>query len=102
MDLNTMKANLSEVRTELIGKKAVYEQQRANAEKTLEELKNTLNNIKEDDIAFLNEHGFNAGVLKDIDVERLSADELYLNAVKANVEELGQKLYETLLKEVSQ
>lgn len=101
MDLNTMKTNLSEIRAELIGKKAVYEQQRANAEKTLKDFKTTLEAIKEEDINFLIEHGFNAGLLQDIDVERLSADEKYLETVTANVEDLGQKLYDQLLKEVS-
>lgn len=100
MDLSTIKTNLSEMKTELIGKKAVYEQQRANAERTIEELKNSLNNLKDEDISFLDKHGFNAGWLKEIDISRLSSDENYLEITKANVEELCQKLYDTLLEEV--
>lgn len=101
MDLNTMKTNLSELRTELIGKKAVYEQQKAAAQRTIAELQNSINSIKEEDIEFLTKHGFNASMLKVIDVPRLSSDEEYLATTKANLEDLCENIYKSLMEEVS-
>lgn len=100
MQLENMKNNLSELRTELIGKKAVYEQQCANAKRTLEELKTSLESIKPDDIEFLKNHGFNAEILNSINLTRLSSDAEYLEGIKAELCALAQGLYDTLMKEV--
>lgn len=100
MDLAKMKNDLSELRTELIGKKAVYEQQCANAKKTLEELQVSLSSIQTEDIEFLRNHGFGVQVLNQINISRLSSDEEYLEQVKSDVGALCQSLYDTLLKEV--
>lgn len=100
MKIDTMQANLNEIKTELIGKKAVYEQQLTNAKRTLEELECSIESLKEEDVNFLNEHGFNVGWIKEIDISRLSSDEKYLDTVTNNVENLCQNLYDTLLEEV--
>lgn len=100
MNITEMQEDLVSIKNDLIGRKAVYEREKAEAEKAMTELKEVLNSIKEEDLQFLSDSGFDSFFLKAIDVDQLSKDAVVLTELKQRIGNLCEELYNSIKGEI--
>lgn len=100
MNVSEMQEDLVAIKNDLIGRKAVYEREKTEAEKAMNELKEILSSIKEDDLQFLAAHGFDAFFLQSVDVEQLGKDAETLATLKENIGNLCEALYDSIKGEI--
>ena len=100
MDVSKLSDDLQELKTRLIGKKAVYENYKTQVANAKNKLHEYLSTIDEATYEYLESHGYSVDFIKNLDVDRLSSDEAYLQNTKASIESIATRLYEEILQEV--
>lgn len=100
MDIKEMQRDLSVIKNDLIGRKAVYEREKAEAENAMKDLCNTINSISEEDLNFLSANGFNASFIKTINVEELGKDAEALATLKERIGNLCEEIYNSIKGEI--
>lgn len=92
---------IDEIKSTLIRNKAIHDQQVLAAEKSIESIKDHLQEIKEQDYEIMRDFGIPIDVMRTLDLEKLSTDEEYLNSIKKKLNEIVDSAMHKLEEEIN-
>lgn len=93
--------DIARLKEKLIEERAVHTTEMAAARLALTKFKEALGKITGEDLQVIQEMGYSAEFIKDIQLERLEKDNDYLKEVQAQMQELLSALYDRLEREIN-